>query len=169
MKTLIAYSTRYGATAKTAQLIAEELAKAGSIEATVLEAKKVRRADLEANEAFVIGSSIAIGMWKGAAKRLVGKAAKTGKPVAVFVTAGGVMEGRKPGSDPAAPVTSTIEEREKEAIARYAEPVIRKAGLEPLALGAFGGRMEMSGKVQFDNWDPERIRTWAAGLAKKLR
>jgi menaquinone-dependent protoporphyrinogen IX oxidase len=168
MKTLIAYATRYGATAKTARLIAEELGKAG-IEATVIEAKKVRKAELEAGEAFVIGSSIAMGMWKGAAKRLVGKAAKTGKPVAVFVTAGGVIEGRKPGSDPAAPVTTTIEEREAEAIARYARPVAEKAGLEPAALGAFGGRMEMSGKVQFDNWDPERIRIWASSLAAKLK
>jgi menaquinone-dependent protoporphyrinogen IX oxidase len=169
MKALVAYATRYGMTTKSASLIAEELRRAGVSEVSLLEARRVRRADLTANDAFIIGSSIAMGMWKGAAKRLVAKAALTGKPVAVFITAGGVLSGKEPGSDPDAAVTTTIEEREAKALTKYLEPVLAKTGLKPLATAAFGGRMVFGGKEQFNNWDGERVRSWAAGLATKLR
>lgn len=169
MKTLIAYATRYGSTARSAELLAEVIGKAGVNDVTVMDARKVNRAKIAEFDAFVVGSSIAMGRWKGSAKRLLPKLATTGKPVAVFVTAGGVLSGRDPGSDPAAPVTKPLEQRESEAIERYLRPATSAAGLKPVAEAAFGGRMAMFGKEQFDNWDGQRIKSWGSDLAEKLR
>jgi len=169
MKTLIAYATRYGSTTRTAELLAEVLGKAGANDVTVIDARKVGRAKLADYDAFIVGSSIAMGRWKGSAKKLLPRLASTGKPVAVFVTAGGVLSGREPGSDPAAPVTKPLEQRESEAIERYLRPAAEAAGLKPVAEAAFGGRMAMFGKEQFDNWDGERIKAWGSTLASKLR
>ena len=169
MKTLIAYATRYGSTTRTAELLAEVLGKAGANDVTVMDARKVGRAKLADYDAFIVGSSIAMGRWKGSAKKLLPRLASTGKPVAVFVTAGGVLSGREPGSDPAAPVTKPLEQRESEAIERYLRPAAEAAGLKPVAEAAFGGRMAMFGKEQFNNWDGERIKAWGESLASKLR
>lgn len=54
-------------------------------------------------------------------------------------------------------------------MAKYIDPVAAKTGVRPVAQAAFGGRMEMFGKVMFDNWDPEPITAWATDLAGKLR
>jgi len=169
MKTLIAYATRYGSTTRTAGLLAEVIGKAAANDVTVMDARKVSRATIEGFDAFVVGSSIAMGRWKGSAKKLLPKLAATGKPVAVFVTAGGALSGREPGSDPTAPVTKPLEQREGEAIERYLRPAAEAAGLKPVAEAAFGGRMVMFGKEQFDNWEGERIKAWGSTLASKLR
>jgi menaquinone-dependent protoporphyrinogen IX oxidase len=169
MKTLIAFATRYGSTARTAELLAEVIGKPGVNDVTVLDARKAGRAKVGDFDAFIVGSSIAMGRWKGSAKRLLPRLAATGRPVAVFVTAGGVLSGREPGSDPAAPVTRSLEQRENEAIERYLRPAVEAAGLKPAAEAAFGGRMAMFGKEQFDNWDGERIKAWGSTLATKLR
>lgn len=169
MKTLIAYATRYGSTTRTAELLAEVLGEAEANDVTLMDARKASRARMEDFDAFVVGSSIAMGRWKGSAKKLLPRFAATGKPVAVFVTAGGVLSGREPGSDPEIPVTKPLEQRESEAIERYLRPAVEAAGLRPVAEAAFGGRMAMFGKEQFDNWDGERIRAWGSILAGKLR
>ncbi|TVQ27738.1 MAG: hypothetical protein EA382_03045 [Spirochaetaceae bacterium] len=168
MKTLIAYGTRKGASRRTAELIGETLTKADGRSCIVKDAKRVGRAELEGADSIVVGSSIAVGRWKPSAKRLLGKAASTGKPVAVFVSAAGVLSGKEPGSPDAEP-KGTLAEREAEAVGRYIDPVVAKAGARPVATAAFGGRMEMFGKVIFDNWDPEPITAWATDIAGKLR
>ena len=168
MKTLIAYATRYGSTARTAALLGEILGASG-MEVAVVDARKAGRGLLREYDAFVVGSSIAAGRWKGSARRLLGRLAAVGKPVAVFVTAGGVMSGREPGQSPDAVPTSSVDEREAKAIERYLEPVAGAAGLTPVAKAAFGGRMEMFGKEKFNNWDGERIRAWGRALDLALR
>ena len=169
MKTLIVYATRYGSTAKTAALIAQVLTESDGREVTVLEARKTGKAALASCDNLVIGSSIAMGRWKGSAKRLAVKAGRSGKPLAIFVSAAGVLSGKEPGSDPAAPVTSSLEEREAKAIAQYIEPLVQAAGLAPVSKAAFGGRMVFFGKETLANWDGDRIRAWAKDLAPRLR
>lgn len=167
MKILITYATRWGSTAKTAELLAAELKDCGH---------EVESADargfggilggrpVDGYDAYVLGSSIAAGQWKGAAKRLLPKLARTGKPVAVFVSAGGVIHGREPGSAPDAPATEPLEARVAKAVGLYIDGACAKAGLKPVASNAFGGRMAMFGKEMFDSWAPEPIKTWAAEL-----
>ena len=160
MKTLIAYATRQGSTRRSAELLAATLAESG-MEATVLDAARVGRAELAAHNAFVVGSSIMAGRWKGSATRLLRSLAGSGKPVAVFVSAAGMLTGKEPGS--------TLEERVAGAVAKYLDPVAAKAGITPAAKTAFGGRMVMFGKEIINNWDPEPIRAWAGVLRQALR
>ena len=169
MKTLIAYSTRWGATAKTARVIADTLKETDGRETRVLDARKVGRREIEAYDAFVVGSSIAAGRWKGPARRLLARLAAAGKPTAVFVTAAGVLSGKEPGSDPDVPPKGTLEERTADAVARYVDPAASKAGLEPAAKSAFGGRMAFFGKVIIDNWEAEPVNAWARELADRFR
>ncbi|HPE36754.1 MAG TPA: flavodoxin domain-containing protein [Spirochaetales bacterium] len=167
MSVLVAYSTRFGYTKKTAELIAERLRLAGKTVDTA-DARKVNQAQIDGHSSFVVGSSIAAGQWKGPAKRLLGRLAGAGKPVAVFVSAGGVMTGKKPGSAPDAPPEGTIEERQAEAVRLFAQPVCAALGLKPVAQSAFGGRMAFFGKEMFNSWDARPVETWADSLAGTL-
>ncbi len=169
MKTLIAYSTRYGSTAKTAALLAQTLAQTDGREVTVVDARRVDRAGIETNDNFIVGSSIAMGRWKRGALRLIETLAREDKPVAVFVTAGGTLSGREPGSGADAAPKGSLEEREAAAVSLYLRPVVDASGLRPVAQAAFGGRFAFFGKLVLDNWDPERVRLWAACLASVLR
>ena len=169
MKTLIAYSTRWGMTERSARLIAETLKEADGRETHVLDARKVGRREIEAYDAFVVGSSIAAGQWKGPARRLLARLAAARKPTAVFVTAAGVLSGKEPGSDPDAPPQGTLAERQAKAVGLYVDPAAAKAGLKPVAKSAFGGRMAFFGKVMIDNWEAEPVAAWARELAGLLR
>jgi menaquinone-dependent protoporphyrinogen IX oxidase len=169
MKTLVIFATRQGSTARSAKLIAEILRGRPGIEAEVVDARRVRRGTLESSDSFVLGSSIAMGRWKGSARRLLPRLAATGKPTAVFVSAGGMMSGRKPGESADAPAAGTVEEREAAAIAKYIDAVVPATGLKPKAVAAFGGRMSFFGKEVLDNWDGERVRAWAARLESVLK
>jgi hypothetical protein len=172
MKILIAYATRWGSTAKSAGLLADEL-KARGHEALAADARGyggiLGGRPLEGYDAYVLGSSIAAGQWKGAAKRLLPKLARMGKPVAVFVTAGGVIHGRDPNAAPDAPPAEPLEARVAKAIGLYIDGPCTKAGLKPAAANAFGGRMAMFGKEMFDSWDPEPIKAWAAELDRLFK
>lgn len=169
MKTLIAYSTRWGMTERSARLIAETLKETDDRTADVLDARKVGRREIEAYDTFVVGSSIAAGRWKGPARRLLARLAAAGKPTAVFVSAGGVIHGREPGSAPDAPPQGTLAERRAKAVGLYVDPVAAKAGLAPAAKTAFGGRMGFFGKEIFDSWEAEPVVAWARELAGLLR
>ena len=168
MKTCIAYGTRWGSTRKTAELLAVCLRDADGRQVDVVDSGKLGSRQLSSYDNFIIGSSIAAGMWKGGPKRLLKKLAGLGKMVAVFVTAGGVIHGQEPGSVPDAPAVGTLAEREAKAIGLYIDPACEKAGLKPVAKSAFGGKMSMFGKERFDSWDAEPIRGWAAVLAGVL-
>lgn len=164
MKVIVAFATRYGATARTAGVIASALDGSADIDCVALDARKVGRKEAERADAFVVGSSIAAGQWKGSAKRLLGRLAGCGKPVAVFVSAAGVLSGKEPGSAPDAPPRGTLAEREADAVTRYVDPVVAKASVRPVSKAAFGGKMAFFGKVVLDNWDEEQVRRWADSL-----
>ncbi|MBN1241192.1 MAG: hypothetical protein JXA15_00635 [Spirochaetales bacterium] len=166
MKLLVAWATRQGSTRASAIVLARALSELPGIEAEERDAARVGTRDLGAYDGFVVGSSIVAGMWKGSAKRLVAKLGKAGKPLAVFVSAGGAMTGKKPGSAPDAPPEGTIAERQAQAVSLYLDPVLAKLGVEPLAKTAFGGRMTMFGKLMFDSWDAAPVEAWAPDLAK---
>jgi len=168
MKTLIAYATRQGSTERSARALAEALAKADGREVAVKDARAVGQRDIEAFDSFVVGSSIMAGQWKGSAKRLCRKLAMTDKPVAVFVSAGGVINGPRPGDgQPTEP--KPLAEREAEAIKLFVEPVVGQIGVAPCAVAAFGGRMTMFGRQMFDSWDGARVAAWAAELVEALK
>ena len=52
---------------------------------------------------------------------------------------------------------------------KYLDNVLAKyPRVKPVAMGAFGGRMKMFGKVQADTCDPDKVGVWAEEVAQKL-
>ena len=80
---LVAYASKYGATAEIAERIGQVLDQLG-VPAEVLPADRV--ADVGAYEALVLGSAVYIGRWRKEAIKLLesNEAALTGKPVWLF-------------------------------------------------------------------------------------
>ncbi len=64
MKTLIAYGTRYGATAGTAQEIAKILAEQG-FDVKVANLKEEKIKDITPYELVIVGTGVAMGRWTG--------------------------------------------------------------------------------------------------------
>jgi menaquinone-dependent protoporphyrinogen IX oxidase len=167
MKTLVIYGTRRGSTARSAELIAETL-RGAKVDAKAIDARRARRRILDEADSFVLGSSIAMGRWKGSARRLLPRLAACGKPTAVFVTAAGTLSGMKPGEESRGTVTTVAPAGVSEAISKYIDPVVTEAGLHPVAVAAFGGRMAMFGREFVNNWDGQSVASWAAGLPRVL-
>ncbi len=169
MKALVIYATRYGSTRRSAELIAETLRGRPGWSVDVADARGVNRRKLAAYEGFVLGSSIAMGRWKGSGRRMLSKLAATGRPTALFVTAAGFLTGKNPGDPEDVPVTKTPAEIEAGAIAKYVDPVVPATGLKPASVRAFGGRMVIFGKEMVSNWDRDAIAAWALTLPDLLK
>jgi len=184
-KSLIAYGTRYGATASTSEEIAEILRKEG-FEVRVVNAKKEKVRDITEYELIIVGSGMQIDRWTGEAEDFLKKFQKelAKKKVALFVSSG---------------AQALIEHEGKpEKIGRgkkkYLEEKAAKYNLQPVALGLFGGVYDFNrwpwwagkakpmSKQQLDaagfketqpgiydtrNWNA--IRSWAKELAQKVR
>jgi hypothetical protein len=169
MKTLVIYATRWGSTRRSAELIAETLRGKPGASADVAAASGTGGKKLGGYDSFVLGTSIAMGRWKGSGRRMLAKLAAAGRPTALFVTAAGFLTGKNPGDPEDAPVTATPAEIEAAAIAKYVEPVVPPTGLKPVSVRAFGGRMVMFGKELVSNWDGGAIAAWAATLPGLLK
>lgn len=169
MKTLVIYATRYGSTRRSAELVAETLRTGAGWTVDAADARGLGRRRLAQYESFVLGVSIAMGRWKGSARRLLPKLAATGRATALFVTAAGYLTGKSPGDTPEAPVTKTPAQLEAEAIAKYVDPVVPPTGLKPVSVRAFGGRMVMFGRELVSNWNADAIAAWARTLPQLLK
>jgi menaquinone-dependent protoporphyrinogen oxidase len=88
---LVAYATKYGATAEIAEKIGEVLRKAG-LQVDVLPAGKVR--DLAPYQAVVLGSAVYMGRWmKDAVKLLTANEAALAQKAVWFFSSGPLGEG----------------------------------------------------------------------------
>jgi menaquinone-dependent protoporphyrinogen oxidase len=165
-KVLVAYATKYGATAEIAEKIGEVLRQAG-LQVDVLPAD--RGGNLGAYRAVVLGSAVYIGQWrKEAAKFLqVNEAALSGKPVWIF-SSGPTGEG-----DP-------LELLKGWRLPGKLQPVADRIG--PRDITAFHGAVDAD-KLNFierfmlknvgapagDFRDWEAITAWAMGIAEALQ
>jgi len=165
-KVLVAYGSRYGATAEIAEKIGDTLKKEG-IQADVLSAGKA--GDVSKYNAFIIGSAAYIGQWRKDAVNLVvnNEKALAGKPVWIF-SSGPTGEG-----DPVelvqgwrypkklAPVIERIQPRDIAVFhgAAYAEK------LNPLF--KFMLNMVKAPIGDFRDWN--MIESWAKGIAGELK
>jgi menaquinone-dependent protoporphyrinogen oxidase len=165
-RVLVAYGTKYGATAEIAEKIGEVL-REGGLPTDVLPADRV--GDLGAYKAVVLGSAVYIGQWrKEAAKFLkANEQALAGKAVWLF-SSGPAGEG-----DP-------VELLQGWRLPGKLQPVADR--IQPRDIAVFHGAVDadklnfierwMLKNVQspvgdFRDWDA--ITSWAAGIAEELK
>ncbi len=161
---LVAYASKYGATAGIAERIGEVLRDAG-LPAEVVPAAKVR--DLAPYGAVVLGSAAYMFRWrKEAAKLLKALAAEAGRPVWLF-SSGPTGEGD----------TEAFTEGEK--LPKGLIPLADRIG--PRDIATFGGVLDMAKLNAFERWvmgmmkakpgdyrNWEAIDAWARAIAAAL-
>jgi len=184
MKALIAYGTRYGATAGTSEEIGKVLREEG-YDVKVVNAKKEKVKDLSDYELVVVGSGMQMGKWTGEAEDVLKKFQKdlSKKKLAIFVSSMKTVSERE-GK------TEDLEKTRKICL----DDKIVKYNLNPIAVGFFGGildfnkmnilfrrtfgfikpQLEKDGFTQtepdvYELRDWEEIRLWAKDLATKAK
>jgi menaquinone-dependent protoporphyrinogen oxidase len=183
MKTLIAYGTRYGATAGTSEEIAKVLREEG-FEVKVINAKEEKSIDISKQDLVIVGSGLQMFKWTGEAEAFLKKFQKelAQKKLAMFVSS-----------------TKPVLEREgkedelTKAWQHNLEDKATKYGLHPIMMAMFGGVIDYnkmniitrkafgsfkrqlekdgfkenpSGVYDLRDWD--EIRRWTRELAQKV-
>jgi menaquinone-dependent protoporphyrinogen oxidase len=184
-KALIVYGTRYGATAMTANEIADVFRQEG-LDVKVVNLKDEKVKDISDYELVVVGSGIRIKKWTKEPEKFLKKYQRelAKKKTAIFISCGA-----KYPLDEKADVETEIEY----ARTKYLEEKAAKYNLQPIALGLFGGvynfnkmgwffrktlsavkpQLEEAGVKQtepglYDTRDINAIRSWAKELAQKI-
>jgi menaquinone-dependent protoporphyrinogen oxidase len=132
-KTLIAYSTRYDATAGTAEEIAKIL-RQYNFDVRVVDLKKEKIKDISEFDLIVIGGGLKMGRWTGESDAFLKNFQKdlTQKKVAIFVSSAVKSLYEREGK------IEDIQNFKKQ----YLEDEASKYNLYPIALGLFGGVMD---------------------------
>jgi menaquinone-dependent protoporphyrinogen oxidase len=166
LKVLVAYASKYGATAEIAEKIGEVL-RQESLQADVLPVKEVK--DLTLYGAVVLGTAAYMFRWrKEATKFLKAKEkALAGLPVWLFVS-GPIEKG-----DP-------VELLKGKVVPNSMQPVIDR--IKPVDLAVFHGMIQPDKMNAFEKWvmkkmkasaedfrDWEAIASWAKGIADKVK
>ena len=155
MKTLIAFATKSGVTAESAQIIAEVLEKQFKHEVDVVNLQENNVPDIKPYDTIFIGSGIRAGQWYGRARKML-KNNYNDKNVCIFLSACSA-------GDP-------DQGKHDEAVTKYITKKLQKfSHLHPAAVNAFGGRMKMGGKGGVDNFDSEKVRAWVKEVGEKLK
>jgi len=182
LKVLIAYATRYGATASTAEEIAKVLQEEG-INVKVTNVKEEKITDISEYDLIIVGSGMQMGKWTSDAENFISKFHKefANKKLALFVsTMKSVSEREVKTEDVANMRKVSLEDK------------VSKYNLQPIALGFFGGVLDFNkmnflmrrtmgflkpqlekdgfqevqpGVYELRDWD--EIRQWARDLATK--
>jgi len=179
-KALIAYGTRFGATAGTSAEIANVLQNEG-FDVRMVNVKKEKIDDISGYDLVIVGSGVMINRWTSEPEKFLRKFQKelANKKVALFVSSGGLALLEHEGK------TEEIESTRS----KYLEKKAAKYNLHPVAIGLFGGVWDLnhkpwwSGKAMgaikqkleeagiqevqpgvYDTRDWDTIRAWAKGL-----
>jgi menaquinone-dependent protoporphyrinogen oxidase len=165
-KVLVAYATKYGATAEIAQKIGGVLGQAG-LQADVLPVDRVR--DLTPYQAVVLGSAVYIGQWRKQAANFlkVNEKALAERPVWLF-SSGPTGEG-----DP-------MELMQGWHIPKGLQPIADR--IQPRDITAFHGALDLKKLNFIEKWminnvkaptgdfrDWDAITSWASSIAAALK
>jgi menaquinone-dependent protoporphyrinogen IX oxidase len=152
-KTLIAYGTRYGATAKSSEVIAKVLKEKYNHEVDVVDLKKKKEElDLSDYDNIIVGSSIAKFSWTGNAKKFL-KNDFSEKKLFVFITSAGITYPALERGD--------TEKYEKWKY-RFLDRVVKKnTNVQPLSTAVFGGWIKSGNEKSLDNWKEIDAINWA--------
>jgi menaquinone-dependent protoporphyrinogen oxidase len=183
MKTLIAYGTRYGATASTAEEISRVLQEQGH-EVNVVNVKKGKIKSISDYDLVIIGSGMRMFRWVSEAEKFIKKFQNElrEKKTAVFVSSGAQALHKYDGAT----------EEMDAAWTKYLVEKVEKYSLQPSMMAIFGGvwdynkmgfpfkqtmipfqeKLREAGIQQsepgvYDTRDWDEIRNWAYALAQK--
>lgn len=182
-KALIVYGTRQGAAASTSEEIAGILRQEGW-DVRVVNAKEEKVNSIAEYDLIVVGSGIQVHKWTGEPEKFLKNFRNelARKKLALFVCCGSAAEAVAEGKP----------ELAERARKRYLEEKAAKYGLQPVALGLFGGvynfntlswiarkgletqrpRIAAAYKETqpgvYDTRDLNAIRSWAKELARKV-
>jgi menaquinone-dependent protoporphyrinogen oxidase len=184
MKTLLAYGTRYGATASTSQEIAKILSEQG-YKVKVVNLKEEKIQDIVEYELVIVGTGVQMGRWTGEVEDFLKKHEPelAQKKVALFVSSMKTVAEREGNQKE---VTSAKEWDIDKKLPKY--------GFHPISVGFFGGvidynkmnflfkktfgsirkRLDADGFKEtspgvYEMRDWEEIRSWAKELALKAK
>jgi menaquinone-dependent protoporphyrinogen oxidase len=184
VKALIAYGTRFGATAGTAQEIAKVFEQEG-MEVKVANLKTEKINDLSEFNLVVVGSGMSMGNWAKEAEEFVKDFHNfEDKRLALFISSLKPVEEKEGRTTPVARIRKI-----------GLDDKILKYNLKPISVGVFGGvinynkigflmrkSMELGYKSAlrkhgfkeveadvYDLRDWDEIRSWAQELAKKIK
>ncbi|MHA1551348.1 MAG: flavodoxin domain-containing protein [Candidatus Heimdallarchaeaceae archaeon] len=155
-KTLIAFGTRYGATAKSSEVIAQVLKDEFNHEVEVVKlSSKTENVDIAIYDNVIVGTSLAMFSWTKRAKKFL-KKDFSGKKLFVFISS-------------AALTYPALEKGEIDKYRkwknRFLDRVVKKnANIEPTSTAVFGGWIENRGKpgtYGTYNWKEEDMIKWA--------
>ena len=157
-KTLIAYGTRFGATAKSSEVIAKVLKEKFSHEVEVVKlSSKTEDVDLSVFNNVIVGSSVAMFSWTKRAKKFL-KNDFSGKKLFVFISSAALTYPALEKGD-----TKTYEKWKK----RFLDKIVKKnANVEPTSTAVFGGWIERAGVMQLNNWKEEDATSWAEKIGE---
>jgi len=185
MKALIAYCTRYGATASTSEEIAKVLREEG-FDVRVVNAKEEKIRSISEYDLVIVGAGLQMFRWCKESEKFLKKFQKDlrAKRTAIFVSSGAIATMEHDGQ---------IEEIED----HWQKHLVDKAAeysIDPIALGRFGGiwdynkmnfmfrktmgpfrlKLEEVGIEEvepgvYDTRDWDEIRKWTKDLAQKAR
>lgn len=149
VKALIVYGTRFGATARTADEIANVLNMAG-YDVVVINAKEEKVSDISEYDLIIVGSGIMMGRWTGEPEKFLRKFRNElmEKKLALFVSSGGLPILEREGKS---------EEFEKEKT-KYLDAKVAKYNLHPVATAWFGGI-----------WDINKKPWWSGAAMKAIK
>jgi len=183
-KILIAYGTRYGATASTAEEISKVLQGEG-FEVSTINLKQEKVKDISKYDFIIIGSGMKMEMWTSEAKAFLKKFSGElkKKKIAIFISSGGRALIEYKGE------TDELERINK----KYLEDKAIKYDLHPVSMTMFGGIWDYNqiSKIfkkflnaekenfgpagvketepgVYDTRDWDEIRKWAMELASKI-
>ena len=150
-KTLVAYTSKGGATEEAAKSIADVLKEKFGMDVELVNLRKTSP-DVGKYENVIVGAGVRAGKVYGEALKFL-KHDFGNRKVAFFVCCGGA-------GDP---------KNYEESCTKYVTNVLADyPNVTPTATEAFGGRMKILGKKVFDTLDPAKIRAWAEILGNKL-
>ncbi len=185
MKVLIAFCTRYGATASTSEEIAKVLREEG-FDVRVVNTKKEKVKDVSEYDLVLVGAGLQMFRWCKESEKFLKKFQKElrEKKIAIFISSGGRAITKFDGDQKA-----LDEQWQKQLVDK-----IEKYSLNPVAMGIFGGLWDYN-KMSFvfkktmtpfkmkldevgieettpgvyDTRDWDEIRNWTKELIEKVR
>ena len=161
-KTLIAFGTRFGATAKSSEVIAKVLRDKFNHEVEVVKlSSDTENVDLSIFDNVIVGTSIAMFRWTKRARKFL-KNDFSRKKLFVFISSAALTY---PALE-----KGEIDKYEKYK-GRFLDKIVKKnANVEPTSTAVFGGWIEkrrQPGTYGTYNWKEEDMIKWAEEIGKQ--